>query len=93
MRVGRYEIDILGRDGATIVLVEVRARRRGGWVRPLDSVSHAKQERLRRAADILWRERFAKDDSAERVRFDLIGVTMNGESVASLEHVRAAFSS
>lgn len=88
---GRYEIDLLARDGSVIVVVEVRARGRGARVRALDSIDSAKRARLRRAAEWLWRDRFAKDPRLERVRFDCVAVTFDEADEPVVEYVRAAF--
>ena len=47
------ELDLIVRDGATVVFVEVRSRRHGGWGGAAASLGPAKQARLLRAAQ-LW---------------------------------------
>lgn len=69
LRVGRNEVDLLAWDGATLVLVEVRARRRGAMVSPLESVTAAKRRRLRDAA-----LRLAQDHGTQDVRIDVVAV-------------------
>jgi putative endonuclease len=91
VRVGRLELDIVAREGPVVVVVEVRARGEGSWVRPLDSVDLRKQERVRRAGERLWRERFARDPRVERMRFDVAAVALSPSGVAGIEIVRAAF--
>jgi putative endonuclease len=91
VRVGRLELDIVAREGPVVVVVEVRARGAASWVRPLDSVDPRKQERVRRAGERLWRERFAQDPRVERMRFDLAAVELSPRGVARIEIVRAAF--
>jgi putative endonuclease len=49
---------------------EVKARRSTSFGAPLEAVGPAKQERLRRAAEVL----VARDTSIETVRFDVIAV-------------------
>lgn len=44
------EIDLILRDGATLVFVEVRARGRGDYGGAAESITAAKQARLQRAA-------------------------------------------
>ncbi|MGQ9686594.1 MAG: YraN family protein [Thiobacillaceae bacterium] len=47
----RYgEIDLILRDGATLVFVEVRSRRRGDYGGAAESISAAKRARLERSA-------------------------------------------
>jgi len=91
VRVGRYEIDLLARDGAVLVVVEVRARGERALVRALDSIDARKRSRLRTAATWLWRDRFSKDPRFERVRFDCAAVTFDATGRPIVEHVRAAF--
>lgn len=69
LRVGRNEVDLLLWEGETLVLVEVRARRGGAMVGPLESVSAAKRARLRAAA-----LRLAQDHGTEDLRIDLVAV-------------------
>ena len=61
LRVGRDEVDLLGWDGATLVVVEVRSRRAGAMVDPLSSVSRAKQRRLRNALARCMADHGARD--------------------------------
>jgi putative endonuclease len=91
LRVGRCEIDLLARDGAVVVVVEVRSRSPDALVRALDTIDGRKRARLRAAAQRLWRDRFAKDRSVDRLRFDCLAVTFDGAGRAHVEHVRAAF--
>ncbi len=91
LRVGRYEIDLLACDGAVVVIVEVRARGPGSLLRPLDTVDARKRARLRSAAKRLWRDRFARDQRFDRLRFDCVAVTIDDAGDAHIEHVRAAF--
>ncbi|MFO0603096.1 MAG: YraN family protein [Polyangiales bacterium] len=70
LRVGRDEVDLLALDGAVLVCVEVRARRRGAMVSALATVTPAKQRRLRRAA-----LRLAADRDARELRVDVAAVT------------------
>jgi putative endonuclease len=88
LRVGRLELDVVARDGEVIAVVEVRARSAGSWLRPLDSVDRKKRERVRRAGERLWRERFASDASVARMRFDVAAVDLED---GAIEIVKAAF--
>lgn len=90
IRVGRLEIDIVAREGPVVIVVEVRTRSEGAWVKTLDSVDWRKQRRVRAAGERLWRARFKRDTSLERMRFDIVGVEFEGDA-PRCEHVRAAF--
>ena len=74
LRLGRLELDIIARRMELIVIVEVRTRGRGAWTSGLGSLSKAKRERIRRAGQRLWRERYKRDPSVERLRFDAASV-------------------
>lgn len=91
LRVGHLELDLVAREGPVIVVIEVRTRGPGAWVRALDSVDAKKRERLRRAAEGLWRRRFARDPTVERMRFDVAAVDLDDGGGARVEIVKAAF--
>ena len=84
------EVDLLVRDGRTLVLVEVRARGEGAWTSALGSVDGWKRTRLRRAGERLWRRKYRFDTSFDHVRFDVAAVTF-GAGEPKIEYVRAAF--
>jgi putative endonuclease len=90
VRVGHLEIDILARDGPALVVVEVRCRGQGSWERPFGSLDRTKRRRLERAASLLWTRGFAQRMGLERVRFDVVSVTL-GRGPPRLEYLRAAF--
>ncbi|QBI18964.1 YraN family protein [Egibacter rhizosphaerae] len=82
----RGEIDLVARDGETLVVCEVKTRRRGDDGEPLVAVDARKARRLRRLA-AAW---LAQDDrSWPGVRIDAIAVSWpaSGGS-ARVVHVR-----
>ena len=91
LRVGHLEIDILAREAHSIVVVEVRCRGSGSWLRALDTIGGVKRRRLRRAAAILWARRWRKLPGIERVRFDVASVDLDSLGAPHVEYVRAAF--
>ncbi|MCC6667139.1 MAG: YraN family protein [Polyangiaceae bacterium] len=87
---GRLELDVVARQGSLVVVVEVRARGAGAWTTGLSSIDAAKRQRVRRAGQRLWRDRYKNDASVDRMRFDAASVTWeSGEPV--IEYVVAAF--
>lgn len=79
----RYgEIDLIARDGAVLVFVEVRMRSSAAYGGAAASITHAKQEKLRRAA----RHYLATLRAVPACRFD--AVLVNGDS---MEWLRNAF--
>jgi putative endonuclease len=91
LRVGKLEIDLVARDGAVVAIVEVRTRGEGSWQGAFGSIDGRKQQRLRRAAEILWLRRFSKLPGVERVRFDVAAVDLDGGAEPAIEYVKAAF--
>ncbi|MGW0702585.1 YraN family protein [Streptomyces sp. NPDC002867] len=86
-RCGRAgEIDIVARDGDTVVVCEVKTRRAGCYEHPMAAVTPAKARRLRRLADC-WLERYGGPPPGG-VRIDLVGVTLPRRGAAVVEHAR-----
>jgi putative endonuclease len=88
------ELDIVARDGRTLVFVEVKAGRAGsssGPERPVLGVNRRKQQRIRRLATAWMGERRDAPYYGE-IRFDAVGVTFDSAGRAvDVEHIRAAF--
>lgn len=80
------ELDVVARDGADVVFVEVKTRRSTRYGRPAEAVVPRKVRRLRTLAR-LWLA--ANDVRCERVRFDVVSVLL-GRTVA-VQHLRGAF--
>jgi putative endonuclease len=79
------EIDLVVRDGATLVFVEVRLRRPGRHGGAADSITAAKRNRLVAAA----REYLAHLPRTPACRFDV--VLLDGLDASRIEWVRDAF--
>lgn len=79
------EIDLVLRDGETLVVCEVKARSSTGWGAPLEAVGRRKAERLRRLA-AQWMA--ARGVRAPDVRLDLVGVLRTPDGPV-VEHVKA----
>jgi putative endonuclease len=90
LRLGRLELDVVARKGELVVIVEVRTRSQGAWTTAFGSITRLKRERVRRAGQRLWRDRYRKDPSVERLRFDAASVVFEGET-PHVEYVAAAF--
>ena len=81
------EIDLVALERRTIAFVEVKARRDGAVMSPLESVTRRQQQRIGRAAvHYLTRHRLL-DRAA---RFDIVGVWLDG-AAPRCELVRNAF--
>jgi putative endonuclease len=85
-RTTRGEIDLIARDGDTLVFVEVKTRRAG---RPAEAVTPQKQRRLTLAA-LNFLRRFELLE--QRCRFDVVAVVWpDGARSPTIEHIPNAF--
>jgi putative endonuclease len=84
------EIDLIARDSATLVFVEVRYRRDPGALRAIDSVGARKRRLLLRCAQAWLAQHPA--DARRPCRFDVVGVEGEREALR-FEWIRNAFSS
>lgn len=82
------ELDIVAREGETIVFVEVKARRSRGCGAPAEAVDRRKRARLVRVARWFLRERRLEGVAC---RFDVAGVMVKGDR-AVVEWLTDAFS-
>ncbi len=74
-RVG--EIDLVMRDGETLVFVEVRYRTRIDFIDPVTSVNYRKQQKLLRTAAIYLK--FHGLTNRVRCRIDVVGIVRLGD--------------
>lgn len=88
VRVGSLELDVIARDGPSLVVVEVRCRSQRAWTGALSSIDRVKRDRITRAAAVLWASRWSRLPGVDRVRFDVVTVEPRSRRV---HHVRAAF--
>lgn len=79
------EIDLIMRDGAGLVFVEVRYRRQSRFGSALESVTTAKRTKLAAAAK--WYLQGA--DAGSPCRFDVVGIS--GEKADRIDWIRDAF--
>lgn len=91
----RYgELDIVALDRRALVFVEVKAGRAGssfGPERPVLSVDHRKQRRIRRLATA-WMGARRDLPRYDEIRFDAVGVTFDRAGrVCDYEHIEGAF--
>lgn len=88
VRLGRLELDVVAKDGDTVVVVEVRTRGPGAWQTGLESIARTKAKRVRTAGERLWRQRFERDPSVNRMRFDVAVVTYDSDGRPEIEYAR-----
>ena len=87
-RVKRAEIDIIAKDGETLVFVEVRSRAQDDRFSPVDSVDATKRRRVRKAVELYLMVTGCSPHTD--VRVDVVGVTFETEAVC-VEHFPNAF--
>jgi putative endonuclease len=82
------EIDIVAKEGATIVFCEVKTRRGDRFGIPAEAVTPEKVRRLRALA-ATWLT--IHPEHRGEVRFDLVSVRPQPTGPARVEHLRAVF--
>ncbi|HEY6729555.1 MAG TPA: YraN family protein [Solirubrobacterales bacterium] len=91
----RYgELDIVARDGDTLVFIEVKGARQGtqfGPEQPILSIDFRKQQRVRRLATAWMAER-RDQPPYDEIRFDAVGVTLDRhDRPVAVDYVKGAF--
>lgn len=82
------EIDIVAREGDTLVICEVKTRSSRRFGDPLEAITSAKANRLRRLAARWVTE---NDVHPREIRIDLVGIVMSGSvNSPEIEFVRGA---
>jgi putative endonuclease len=87
------EIDLVAREGAVLVFVEVKTRSSTAFGDPAEAVTTDKAARVRRLA-VRWlaaRRDDATDTPWSEIRFDAVSVIRRGPSGPTVRHIRAAF--
>jgi putative endonuclease len=82
------EIDIVCRDGDTLVFVEVKTRSREDFGRPFEAVHRDQQRRISRGA-LGWLRLLDNPDIL--FRFDVVEVLMRDDKEPQVELIRNAF--
>lgn len=82
------EIDIIAKDGETVVFVEVKSRRSLSYGRPCEAVSRRKQAKLRYTAEAYLAARGMWQSPC---RFDVIEVFAHPPRQPLVNHVMNAF--
>ena len=81
------EIDIVAREGDTLVVCEVKTRRGLNYGSPLESITHRKLTTLRKLAG-RWLQAHQLRPAA--IRIDIIAVLFDHNTPPSVDHVRGA---
>jgi putative endonuclease len=85
----RGEIDLIFRDGATLVFVEVKTRSTNSWTRPAAAVNRRKRQSLSKTAfDYLRRIHYPE----VIIRFDIVEILLENGEVREIRHLPNTFS-
>ena len=90
----RGELDLIALDGRDLVFVEVKALRAGnraGPERPVLAVGPRKQAKIRALAAGWLAARRGRLPRFGAIRFDVVGLRLDGRQVVHWEHLRGAF--
>ena len=79
------ELDLVARDGDTLVAVEVKTRSGSGYGSPLEAITTRKMARLRRLLLDWVRERGVR---GARLRVDAVGITVRPGAAPRIDHLR-----
>ncbi|MCK8488585.1 YraN family protein [Paenibacillus sp. MBLB2552] len=84
------EIDIIARQGITLVIVEVRSRSQqaAAFGTPAESITARKIKQVRDTAAVYLHRTGLSDAN---IRFDVVAVTFGRDEELALEHIQAAF--
>lgn len=82
------EIDIIARDGSTLIFCEVKTRSSNAFGPPGAAVGQVKASRIRRLA-VRWLNQTQL--RAEQVRFDVVSVWLRPPAAVRVEHAQGAF--
>lgn len=84
------EVDIIAKDGETLVFVEVKSRKNGAFGNPIDAVNPVKQKRLQ----FMARQYMAERELCHvNVRFDIVEILWGdtAKQAVKIHHVKNAF--
>jgi len=87
-KLGKFEIDIIAREGDTTAFVEVKTRRSNSFLEPEANVTPAKQRHIRRAAALYIAR---QNDPAMYYRYDIVSVVLPDEGKPQVTILRDAF--
>ncbi len=87
-RLFRGEIDIIAYDRSTLVFIEVKTRRSTHFGLPEESVTHSKQQQIKKIAQGFLTLNNLNDVEC---RFDVLSLLFDGNNGYLLKHIKNAF--
>ena len=82
----KKELDIVARQNDTLVVIEVKTRKKDGFESPKEAVTRKKQRMIIKAANAYVTE----NEMDLEVRFDIVEVIISGK-MHEIEHIEDAF--
>ena len=83
------EIDLIMRENDTIIFVEVRARKTTAFLHPVESITYAKQSKIRKTSEAFMQKNTVLDRLDQR--FDVVTLTGSEARGMKIEWIKAAF--
>ena len=87
-RFGHGEIDIIAKEGDTLVFCEVKMRKTDEYGDPEYAITPRKQQQIRKIARAYLYEHEIKE---QECRFDVVAIRMYGRKTPEINHIRNAF--
>src|SRR4030065_2246295 len=81
------EIDIIARDGNTIVFIEVKTRATELFGQPFEAVNRKKQHKMKNVA-LLYMKKYERNFPA---RFDVVSIFYRANGMKEIDHIIDAF--
>ena len=85
----KREVDVIARDGATLVFIEVKTRKSDKFGSPAEAINKKRQKRLKQAAELYCMEQ--KLTNKVSVRFDVVTVDYTKSRTPDVEIIKNAF--
>lgn len=82
------EIDLIMKDGQTLVFIEVKTRRSTLYGSPQEAVGPAKQAKIRRLAGYYLLTKGIKE---QQLRFDVVAIQFERKGKHRVEHLKGVF--
>ncbi|MCZ6917575.1 MAG: YraN family protein [Gemmatimonadetes bacterium] len=87
-RMGRLEIDLVARRGATVAFVEVKTRLGAAFGHPVEAITWAKRREICRVAQA-WIHRHGRPGYDYRLA--VVGITLHGRKAPEIQLIEDAF--
>ncbi|MCX7974190.1 MAG: YraN family protein, partial [Candidatus Aminicenantes bacterium] len=87
-RYRRVEIDLIARQGSSLVFIEVKTRRHNDFGYPEEAVNNLKMRNLKAAASAFLNQ---SKEKFKECRFDILSITYRTQKDYQIDHFEDAF--